>query len=289
MSTVTTANPNTNTTASDTMTHHDHGTALTCNEMKATLSAYLDDELTRDERLRADAHLVGCGGCRGLVERAETLDASLRARFAEDFADSDSLAAAASVDVRGMESRVLAQIGADHRRTWIPRLAVAAAIAAVAGGTWLLWTRADATKSLAPSRIGDLAAANSTNSRTERFRSDEVAAPENPRMLLASLDAEDRQALYATSLILHAAQTTDFTDLARRTELRETARYDELVERLAAVLPKLPAEERAVVALARDATARIAEADADPEAWTRLQEDVSATSLDESVDQLSDL
>ena len=268
------------------MSNHEHAPAIACNELKATLSAYLDDELTRDERLRADAHLVGCGGCRGLVERAELLDESLRARFAEDFRDSELELAPASVDVRGIESRVLAEIGAHSRRTWMPRLAAAAAIAAVAGGTWFLWSRAEDSRSLAPSRIGDFAAMDGPPGQ---LRSLEVAPPENPRMLLASLDPDERQALYATSLILHAAQNTDYGDLARRTELRETARYDELVDRLAAVLPKLPAEERAVVALARDATARIADADADPEAWTRLQEDVSATSLDESVDQLSDL
>lgn len=272
-----------------TSTDHEHAHALACNELKATLSAYLDDELTRDERLRADAHLVGCGACRGLVERAELLDESLRARFAEDFRDSELELAPASVDVRGIESRVLAEIGAHSRRTWVPRLAAAAAIAAVAGGAWIFWSRGDDAKSLAPARIETLARRAGSAGSDDRLRSIAVAAPEGPRMRLAALDPDERQALYATSLILHAAQNTKFGDLARRTELRETARYDELVDRLAAVLPKLPAEERAVVALARDATARIAESEADPEAWTRLQEDVSATSLDESVDQLSDL
>ena len=52
--------------------------AIGCSDIKAALSAYVDDELTREERLRADAHLVGCGACRDLIERAEKLDDTLR-------------------------------------------------------------------------------------------------------------------------------------------------------------------------------------------------------------------
>ena len=58
---------------------HDRAHApLDCVGMKAALSAYLDDELTRAERFEADSHLVGCANCRALVERAEPLDRTLR-------------------------------------------------------------------------------------------------------------------------------------------------------------------------------------------------------------------
>jgi predicted anti-sigma-YlaC factor YlaD len=56
--------------------HHTRGDShdrthapIDCVGMKAALSAYLDDELTRAERFEADSHLVGCAKCRTLVER----------------------------------------------------------------------------------------------------------------------------------------------------------------------------------------------------------------------------
>ena len=97
---------------------------IDCNALKALLSPYLDDELTRDERLRADAHLVACGGCRTLVERAEALDEELRAKFADDLADADAEFAANPIDIAAFQARVLEAIGHEQRRTWIPRVAV---------------------------------------------------------------------------------------------------------------------------------------------------------------------
>jgi anti-sigma factor RsiW len=70
-----------------------------CNVLKAALSAYLDDELSRDERLRADARLVACGECRTLVERAEILDGDLRAKLAADVEDAGAALASQPIDV----------------------------------------------------------------------------------------------------------------------------------------------------------------------------------------------
>jgi hypothetical protein len=66
-----------------------------------------------------------------------------------------------------------------------------------------------------------------------------VEAPTSRSVRLASLTDEDRQALYATSLVLDNARRTAFVDEARRNELRETVRYDELVDRLGDVMAKL--------------------------------------------------
>jgi len=83
---------------------HQHGrgdahdrthTPIDCVGMKAALSAYLDDELTRAERFEVDSHLVGCTNCRGLVERAESLDRSLRSALDADIAEIDEEFAAA--------------------------------------------------------------------------------------------------------------------------------------------------------------------------------------------------
>ncbi|MFM7050778.1 MAG: anti-sigma factor family protein [Planctomycetota bacterium] len=99
-----------------------------CDDFKAVLSAYLDDELTRAERIGADAHLLGCNGCRTLVERAESMDDALRAEFARREAD----AAMEPIDTGAMATRVLGAIGHERRGTWIPRFAAAAAILAAA-------------------------------------------------------------------------------------------------------------------------------------------------------------
>ncbi len=278
----------------------------TCADLRAALSAYLDDELTRSERLGVDAQLVGCPPCRDLVERAERLDASLRERFAADFAEAadllatetdiaDDTTAVASPTARTdalvarTEASVLAAIGHARRRTWLPRLAAAAAVAILAAGAYLAWRPTSAATPLAPAPVGTFASATAPRPSPARpaATADAVALPTDGARLLASLTPDERQALYNTSVILGTVARTDFADAARRNELRETVRYDELVDRLAEVLPKLPPPARATVALARDAAARVADDDGDPADWARLREDVDANRLRRAVDVLS--
>lgn len=272
------------------MTHHQHPAAVSgmnCDAFKAALSAYIDDELARTERFQADTHLIGCASCRGLVERAEELDRSLREEFAADLEEVGD-AVHAAIEAAGsaaMEAAVFARIGTESRRRWMPRIAVAAAAIAVVSVGVLLWRSADTPQPLAPAGVGVFARAGSAKQNTLA----PVASPTTQATLLAALSPDDRQALYATSVLLGAARKTAYGDIARRSELRETARYDELVDRLNEVLPKLPAEERAAVALARDATERIVSNSESPEDWQRIQEDVAVQSLDRHVDELSDL
>jgi hypothetical protein len=236
-----------------------------CELAKAALSAYLDDELPREERLRLDAHLVGCGACRGLFERAEALDNELRERFASDEAAAAEALRDDGVSVASIEAGVLAAIrpqGAVAARWW-PRVAAAAVVVATIGGSLAVWNARETPESLRP------------------------AAPSGASVRLASLSVDDRQALYATSLILDNARRTAFVDEARRVELRETVRYDELVGRLDALLPKLAAEERETVALARDLTERLVDAADDPRKWVDLQQQVEARGLAPSIEILS--
>ena len=256
-----------------------------CNALKAALSAYLDDELSRDERLRADAHLVACVGCRTLVERAESLDGELRAKLAADLDDAGAAIAAQPIDVTALQARILEAIGHEHRRTWLPRFAAAAAVALVAGGGWWLWNSSDAPDSLTPAGPGTFVRGDDGDS-TRAIGP--VDRPDSRSVRLASLTDEDRQALYATSLILDNARRTAFADQARRTELRETVRYDELVDRLEEVAVKLPPEEQQTVALAREVTARIAQSADDPRVWVEIQQDVERRGLAPSIEVMSD-
>ena len=256
-----------------------------CSALKASLSAYLDDELSRDERLRADAHLVACGGCRALVERAESLDGELRAKLAADLDDAGTELAAQPIDVTALQARIFEAIGNEHRRTWIPRVAAAAAVAVAAAGGWWLWSSRATPESLTPAGPGTFVRGQDGES-TRAIGP--VDRPDSRSIRLASLTDEDRQALYATSLILDNARRTAFADQARRTELRETVRYDELVNRLEEVAVKLPPEEQQTVALARDVAARIAQAADDPRVWVEIQQDVERGGLAPSIEILSD-
>lgn len=258
---------------------------IDCNALKASLSAYLDDELTRDERLRADAHLVACGGCRNLVERAEALDSQLRANLADDLSDAAAELATTPVDIAALQSRVFESIGREHRRTWLPRIAVAAGVALAAGGAAWLWNARETPQSLTPAGPGTFVRGNDDGAPRAV---NPIAPPDSRAVRLASLTDEDRQALYATSLILDNARRTAFVDEARRTELRETVRYDELVDRLEEVMVKLPPEEQETVALARDAAARIASAADDPRAWVEIQQEVERRSLAPSIEMMSE-
>lgn len=272
--------------------HREPTTPDACAELKAKLSAYLDGELTREERIDADAHLIACAPCRGLVERAERLDESLRAQFAEDEraaglgVGSDASAGfddGIDADIATMQARVLASIGERRRRYWLPRLAVAAAIALMVGGAYALLSR-DGAGPLAPAGVGEFARGD-----VGRSRAGAVGQPNPGAIRLASLEPDERQALYATSIILDSARRTAFDNSDRRRELVETIRYDELVSRLGDLMPKLSAEDRATVALARDVAARIATGGEDPGEWSRVREDVDFSRLNESVDELSEL
>jgi anti-sigma factor RsiW len=55
-----------------------------CVDFKVSLSPYLDGELDRDTRTRADRHLLECRACRDLLERAERQDAAVRVAFTGD-------------------------------------------------------------------------------------------------------------------------------------------------------------------------------------------------------------
>jgi len=256
-----------------------------CELAKASLSAYLDDELPREERLRLDAHLVGCGACRGLVERAEALDNELRERFASDEAAAAEALRGDRVSVASIEAGVLAAIrpqGAGATRWW-PRIAAAAAVVAAVGGSLAIWNARDTPESLRPAGPGEFGGSFAG----APIRVAPPAPPFGASVRLASLSSDDRQALYATSLILDNARRTAFVDEARRVELRETVRYDELVDRLDALLPKLPAEERETVALARDLTERLIDAASDPRKWVDLQQQVEARDLAPSIEILS--
>lgn len=255
-----------------------------CSELKAAMSAYIDDELTRDERLRADAHIVACGSCRDLVERAERLDDTLREHFDLELEQAAGEIPADSVDTRAMQAQVLASIGGGTRPRWMPRLAIAAGVAIAAIATIAFWRAGGSPSSLAPAEPGQFASRPTTRDGLPS----PVPAPRESAMQLASLDADERQLLYSTSVILTNLRKADFEHSGNRTQLREFARYDELVQRLDALLSKVPPADRPTVALARDSIEFLLDASADSTRWEDLRRDIERTEIDLKLDALSE-
>jgi len=257
---------------------------IACSELKASLSSYLDDELTRDERLRADTHLVGCGKCRDLVERAEQLDDALREQFALDFQQASEEFDAESVDTAAMQASVLAAIGSRPRNRWLPRLAIAAGLAGAVVAAIAFWRTGDRVDALAPLGPGQFASSGGSDIRAV----EPVAQPRREAIALAALDPDERQLLYSTSVILTNLKHEGFENSASATQLREVARYDELVERLDVVMGKVAPEDRATIAFARETIEHFIDSGTDPTRIEEIRRDLQRTDIDARLTALSD-
>jgi predicted anti-sigma-YlaC factor YlaD len=64
---------------------------LRCIDVVSALSAYLDDELSREQRARIDDHLAGCQGCRNALAQFQTVIRLTGRLTPEDIASIDPL------------------------------------------------------------------------------------------------------------------------------------------------------------------------------------------------------
>ncbi len=56
------------------MSHEDHD-HLRCRKLAESMTAYIDDDLTPDDRLLIDKHLGECGGCHNYLDQMQhTID-----------------------------------------------------------------------------------------------------------------------------------------------------------------------------------------------------------------------
>jgi hypothetical protein len=106
--------------------------SMDCTDIKALLSALVDDTVTDDQRYEAERHLADCQACRTMLDDAEAAEALLRSQLVDE---ADALPA-------GFEQAVLAAtVGpAPHRAraswmAWTGWIAAAAALG-IAFTTW---------------------------------------------------------------------------------------------------------------------------------------------------------
>lgn len=269
-----------------------------CLDLKVRLSAYLDGELVADERLGVDRHLLECPACRDLLERAEALDAEIRTLAIDESALEPTLEPKLSADFADSVVHRIRGGRTSHRnarRAWFVRsygqsLGLLAAVASLAVVASIAFIRlADDGQ-----RPADPTDARSLVSDDAFFEAldESIHGPPRPRYAIAPLRStpvlsrDEAQALLGTAQILRAAAETPFEEFVVRTRLRQTARYDELLERLGAVEGKLDAIDRRTVGAARTILIQLQREECEPAAWTLLRSDLRSLDMSAELDSI---
>jgi len=263
-------------------------TQLDCTDIKALLSAIVDDQLDPEHRHQVERHLAGCKPCRKMLDEAEAVDALLAL---------DVEGAPRASLPTGFEDSVLARTVHHSPMRWRDRrwvtiggwLASAAAIA-LAMTIWIVDRRAllrqptitshDSEVVIAPNP--SLAyASNVTNSwifegpvepvqqrsapsrtiSTPGITSEpsavESAPPTIDRIMQAVPSREDAETMFAAALALDQLRSADDRSFADLDMVRRIVEYDDLLARLADMHNRLSAEDRAAVLAAESIFTRI--------------------------------
>jgi hypothetical protein len=266
-----------------------------CLDLKVRLSAYLDGELADDDRLCVDRHLLECRACRDLLERAEALDAEVGTLAVDESAPAPALPSAFADEVL---SRIRGGRGSLRaaRRAWFLRsygqslglLAAAASIAVVASIAFV-------RLAYEPQRAAEPTETRSLVSDDAIFESlaDGVYGPPRPRYAIAqlrsapALSRDEAQALLSAAQILRAVAETPFEEVLVRERLRQAARYDELLERLGEIEPKLDPFDRRTVAAAKMILLQLQRDECEFAGWTLLREDLRQVDVPTELDAMA--
>ena len=263
---------------------------MDCTDIKAMLSALLDDRVAPADRHRAERHLAECTACRDLVSDAERNEVLVAAAL-EAGNQPQGLPP-------GFEEAVLTRTtridGGPRRWTmWLGWLAAAAALA-LAATVWQIDGGAASIQDPAGRVITEVYEAPS-ELRSWPRDADELGPPrrlvpnEIPAYLLdasdtagpvttevsavstwsRSLPREDLETLEGASLLLAMLREGSENGFAGVDHARQVIEYDELLPRLARVRARLLADERAAVLAAESVLYRIARG---PISETQLRE-----------------
>ncbi|MHC4217550.1 MAG: anti-sigma factor family protein [Planctomycetota bacterium] len=273
-----------------------------CTDIKALLSALIDDEVDATERYRAERHLAECQECRELVSAAERNDALVAAAVArEDLPGTLP---------KGFETAVWRGAAGNSRpgtRSWVAWLGwfTAAAAVLLAAAVW----RFDRP----PAATGPVAVDPApTRSVWIRPIVNEVAqypidtpAPVTPVPVLANpgpssswgdepgeaaprptISRADAEALESVSLLLATLRQCD-DDFAPIERAREVIAYDELLPRLWAARSNLPAEDQAPLFAAESLLFRIVHGRVSLADVRDMRRTISHLSLPQQLDAIS--
>jgi anti-sigma factor RsiW len=281
--------------------------ALDCTDIKAMLSALIDDEADDAERYRAERHLAGCKACRDLISEAERNAALVAAAVAGDDLPGGTPA--------GFEAAVLARatgvspVGAARRWTvWLGWFTAAAVILLSAALWWL---------DRPPAVTGPLAipgpAARSTWIRpvvneVAQYPMDApvVTAPRStspfvppagpPRTwrveepaptAVSSLTRDDAETLEGVSLLLAMVRLSADDGFAGIERARQVIEYDELLPRLSAARANLPAEDRPLVLAAESMLYRIARGPLSVADVREMRQTITRLDLPQQIEAIS--
>lgn len=239
---------------------------LDCMDVKALLSALVDDEVDGDTRHQAERHLAGCDECRQLIDDAESLDGVLLM----DAADLAPTELSEAFEAAVLARTVYAGRGASMNRwtTWTGWLAAAACLTLAA----TLWVqeRGPFSDSSTPDTVVTTTDSSRSWSSRNEMRSDvydgsmvsgDVFSPTPapqfdptvsniktayPTATTSSLNwIDDEPTLLSTAMLLTLLD--DATDDETIEYMREIISYDEVIARLAEVRDRVAPAERAVI------------------------------------------
>ncbi|MHC5115358.1 MAG: anti-sigma factor family protein [Planctomycetota bacterium] len=280
--------------------------AMDCNDIKALLSAFVDDELNAEQRHLAERHLADCPDCRSLVNQAESLDELIAAEI-----DADTTGALPE----GFEETVLSRtVYAQAPRPYAYRLSTwtgwiaAAACLGLALTIWVSDTRIPELDGQAAAPAGDQTPTiQQANLRTPSFlrsfvhvgtlpeepEPDEIepvqvahVAPEPADAPPATWD-EDELTLLGTSMLMAMLDDADLRTFEDVEHIRRIAEYDELLPRLSATRDRLPAESRPPVFAAETILHRIVNGPVSLDDVQALRETAADLHLTDEVDSIS--
>jgi len=275
-------------------------TQFDCTDIKAMLSAIVDDQLDAERRHGVERHLATCKPCRRVLDEAESVDAILAL-------DVEGAAPSGQLPV-GFADAVLARTTHAGRIRFRDRsfvtlggwIASAAAIA-LAMTIWIVDRRA-LINPPSPVTSGDsilaadpnpLLAYSSTISNSWIYEGPvesvdavevESAPPTIERILQsASLTRDDVDALFAAALALdrlHGRTTPTFAEFDM---VRRIVEYDELLPRMAIAHKRLSAEDRAAVIAAESIFLRIVRGPLDADDLSEISQTIVELELPDRI------
>lgn len=255
-------------------------TQFDCTDIKAMLSAIVDDQLEAEARHSVERHLATCKPCRRVVDEAEAIDAIL-ALDMQGASEADALPAGFEDSVLSRTVQSSSLRFRNHRWMNIGGWIASAAAIALAMTIWITDRRALLRQSQLVTGDGPAAiepnpllayTSNVTNSwiyegpvdtqpaaaKISAAPKEESAPPTIERIIQATtLTREDGEAIYTAALALDQLQGDNSLSFEDLDTVRRIVEYDDLLPRLAQARGHLNAEDRTALIAAESIFTRI--------------------------------